>query len=404
VDLFVADLDTNERWPLVAGPERESDARWSPDGRTVVYQDGTGLWALPVSGGRPSGSSSFLRRGAHSASVWTEHGYYYNVRNTVSRARQLPLDREGTGARGPLEPFPLPAVDLSNLYVSWSPDGSTAAVAGCCDGQIHLTDGRSTSTIPLAPDLNPSTLWWSADGKEILFAARTTRRRDPATRTLRSVEVSSGAGRELFPPVPALQLRHPHMSPDGEHMVFIRGWTDLVLAEVGHTDGLLLATVNEHGRPANRLGQPRFSPDGSRVAFMRGHDGASTTLWVVDSDGRDERLLVATDPVARVLMEIAWHPDGSKIAYREYDGGRSELWVVSAEDGTKHEIEGLDPANDYHLLSWSPDGSALIVHESTGRTELWVTQDLLGEPGWGKSWGRGGTNGAAADAPTGWRR
>lgn len=65
---------------------------------------------------------------------------------------------------------------------------------------------------------------------------------------------------------------------------------ELMISELGGTEGRLLAGPNEYGELLNRV-QPSFSPDGSWILFGRGNhpdDGDATcTLWVVRPDGSE---------------------------------------------------------------------------------------------------------------------
>jgi len=368
-DLFVADLTSGERWPLVTGPELEHNAVWSPDGGTIAFQNGSGIWAVPVAEGRPVGEPYFVRTGNQTPIAWTASGFYYGVSNVVSRGLRVRFDAEAGGATGEREPFSLPTdADVRNMNFAWSPDGSTSATAS--GDLLYITDSLSTRTIPLAVGTRPSKLWWSGDGTEVLFWPRAGRR------TVHAVDVGSGSIREVYPPVSLDSLISPHITPDGERMVFIRPMRELVLAEVGSTDGRVLASANETGVFSNRLIQPQFSPDGRHVAYMLGPDGATTTLWTVDTDGTNQTL-VATAEGDGVIMEIAWHPGSSLIAYREWNGmGPSPLRVVSITDGTTYDVGSFDPIR---ILGWSPDGQWILINQPTGRTEMWVTRDILEE-------------------------
>ncbi len=95
--------------------------------------------------------------------------------------------------------------------------------------------------------------------------------------------------------------------------------------------------------------EPAWSPDGSRIAFVRFHGGKSD-IYVMNSDGTDVTRLT-TDGADSAP---AWSPDGSEIAFAREVPGNQDIYVMDP-DGSNVDRLTDDPALEY-APAWSPDG------------------------------------------------
>lgn len=95
---------------------------------------------------------------------------------------------------------------------------------------------------------------------------------------------------------------------------------------------------------------PSWSPDGARIAFIRS-DGSSLQIWTTSPDGSDVRKLTEG---GHDHMYPTWSPDGRLIAF-EYD--HASVAVMDAGGGPVRTVAGKGSWN----LSWSPDGSRLVI-------------------------------------------
>jgi TolB protein len=100
-------------------------------------------------------------------------------------------------------------------------------------------------------------------------------------------------------------------------------------------------------------------------------------LAVADADGYNEQnILTSKQP----LMSPSWSPDGQKLAYVSFEGGRSMIYVQAIASGKRElvaQYKGLNSAP-----AWSPDGRWLAMTLSKdGNAEIYLyelaTHNLL---------------------------
>jgi WD40 repeat protein len=136
--------------------------------------------------------------------------------------------------------------------------------------------------------------------------------------------------------------------------------------------GLPIRTLTGHSADVKTVA---FNADGSRIA-SGGLDGR-LILWNTDGTGRRE---VRNNEAP--IIRLAYAPDDNHIATLtrlELDNVRSyQLAIVNIASG---EFEKRFPAQDTAVtsLSYSPDGSALLVGYVNGRIEAWSTLPYVSE-------------------------
>jgi TolB protein len=130
-----------------------------------------------------------------------------------------------------------------------------------------------------------------------------------------------------------------------------------------------ISTVNPDGTGAIRLLGPllldaAWSPDGTRIAFTNCGGRNGCDIDVMNADGSGVKELVSYRSTDRTP---AWSPDGTRILFASGGPlGESSTWdtYVIAVDGT-----GATKVSDHGALEaeWSPDGQSVFFAEGESR-------------------------------------
>lgn len=150
---------------------------------------------------------------------------------------------------------------------------------------------------------------------------------------------------------------YPAFPPDGASLLFAsnrNGAFDLYR---------LLFTEKELVQITSRIGNvisPDFSPDGRYVVFANKSGSLPTSIWMVNTDGLNPRLIYTG---SNDIVATAWSPDGERIAYAMSVGipQEYEIFVMDVEGRNHFRIsQGLKGIGG--SVDWSPDGNFVLVH------------------------------------------
>ena len=317
-DIFTVRADGTDARQLTSGPGAKSTPTFSPDGRRIAYRewrDGNDLIVVMDAGG---GNQTILATNSSSASYCTRGG------------------------------------------LAWSPDGSSLIfrVSSECDVRFDLfivaTDGSAPATKLLAPGIDSAHAAWSPDGTKIAVVG------SDASGGLGVYVVDVGPSGALSGGLTPRRIGTTGgdlansgaaaWSPNGTDLAFTSEAGDVV---VMGADGSGLRVLAAKG------GNPRWSPDGRRIAFYRGVDPSeyfqdrpcTARMWVIDSDGTDERRL---DDLADMCdAPPLWSPDGTRLS------------------GSLIASTPADPALSFHLGIITVDGSSPTVILQDGPSVSW---------------------------------
>ncbi|KAA3620566.1 MAG: Tol-Pal system beta propeller repeat protein TolB [Proteobacteria bacterium] len=112
----------------------------------------------------------------------------------------------------------------------------------------------------------------------------------------------------------------------------------------------------------------------TRIAYVTVQEQASSgnryLLMIADSDGYGAReILSSTHPI----MSPAWSPNGERLAYVSFEGGRSMVYVQEIFSGKRSRLADFEGLNS--APAWSPDGTRLALTLSRdGNPEIYVMQ------------------------------
>ncbi len=145
------------------------------------------------------------------------------------------------------------------------------------------------------------------------------------------------------------------LSPDGTEVAF--SWNRSGTFEIFSAPlaGDRIFQLTEAGE---RSVWPRWSPDARQLAFLRDRGGDERfDIWLVDRDGEHERNL--TNEPGVMHRDIAWSPDGTKVAYTANAGGETfAIYVIDVTTGAKRAL--TDGSRTDFQPRWSPDGALLV--------------------------------------------
>ncbi|HMB93300.1 MAG TPA: hypothetical protein VKP65_20785, partial [Rhodothermales bacterium] len=158
------------------------------------------------------------------------------------------------------------------------------------------------------------------------------------------------------------------LSPKGDKVAYITtrsGLFDVYIASAN--DGEIIRKLID-GQTSTAFESLRiltpgitWSPDGEQIAIAV-KSGATDAIALVNVT--TARATHYTIPGIDQILTVAWHPQGSKIAFEGSMDAQSDIYVLDLK--TRETINYTSDLFSDHEPAWSPDGQYLVFHSDRG--------------------------------------
>ena len=147
----------------------------------------------------------------------------------------------------------------------------------------------------------------------------------------------------------------PAVSPDGRKIAYTSLEEEYHLIEIP-LDGSRYTSMLAGSRMET---DPAWSPLGNQYAYVSGRTGRPE-IWLRSRDGSFEKPLVTStafkDGATYMLAELAFSPDGQRLAYQSRGRSGFSIWVSTIAGGPPVRLPTLAGATYVDFPTWSPDG------------------------------------------------
>ncbi|WP_419921785.1 cell wall-binding repeat-containing protein [Candidatus Poriferisodalis sp.] len=264
-------------------------------------------------------------------------------------------------------------------------DDDDSAPVPDCSGSI---DDKPSKLVPQTNAEDPN---WSPDCSRLVYTDNASLR----------TAANDGSDRQLLVPAAGAYLTSATWSPDGERIVYVRGYqdgdrwvshlwsvdadgTDITQLTFGDTrrdrwprwsaDGSqivfnrltdqerFVASINADGTGETHLTEggrsefsPVLSPDGTKLAYI-----SNSTVFVANADGSNPQTVISN---VFWRGELAWSPSGDRIAFARGDLSASDIYIADVDGWNEEQVSDLD--GQALAPRWSPDGKRLAFHTIT---------------------------------------
>jgi dipeptidyl aminopeptidase/acylaminoacyl peptidase len=334
---IAANKRTTRSWlrAVDGGPARQfpdastnaSEARWSPDGKSVAYTSGGQLWIADANG---TGKRQLTTiSGGASGQVWSPNGD--RIAFTTAVYPDCKDDACNVGRTKEADTSKVKAhIANSLLYRHWTAwsDGTrshlyTVAVAG--GTPIDLTAGADYD-VPPPPFGGSEAYAWSPDGREIAYTAKDQHQADAWTTDLNLyvVRADGHGSAEVITAANRGADQNPVYSPDGRYIAYSSQ------ARAGfESDRARLMLYDRAGKTSREL-LPKWDRNADGYFFAPD----MKTMYVATLDrGRDKLFRVALDGQAMATATPApMIAERNNAAFSWSHDGRVVAWQRDAAD------------------------------------------------------------------------
>ena len=365
-----------------------SHPNWSPDGKSLVYEDGRNIWTMDVDSRE---SRQLTKAGDSFQPAWrpgTNQVWYCRLGGqgggnldaqgkqieTFSKASLWSIAADGTGAKMIAQLGPFDDVGLFGPLVStWRPDGKVVAIQLAvggegCGPEFYTVDGK-----PWRPQHLPQGIWgllgvaWSPTRPEMLAAGVLYRGDPPGPEfwwQLNTIDQQSGTDKCVCRlPTGAdtgvVESSLPTWSPDGSKLAFTRRpWEH-------PKDHPEVWVIGDHGEDAHKLADNADQPAWGKSSPAGGQSPASPTSPAAAATG-------VTAGAQGVPVTSPAESTGRAAAIRRFAYLRgTQIWLTSIDGETPTKLTTLE--GELGMAQVSPDGRRLFVSAGPwGRKTVWA--------------------------------
>jgi Tol biopolymer transport system component len=326
---------------LTRDPGMDTNALFSPDGRTIVWtsnrSEGFQIWAM----NRDGSDKKQITQGPaiHGWPQWSPDGtklLYWGFNHETGESTLSTCHADGT--------------KVVNLVTSagrldrpaWHPKGKYIAYAAQdaednWDLWVAVSDGSAFYRMTHDTQMETNPLW-RPDGQAIAYKVAPNKAYNLTIENF--IHLAKGFDvpeYRLWDGIKSIQMND--WSPDGR---FIAYTAEAVTSASGKDRVSYLAMVEDISLTGGKtsgtpvilskgltLGDrgPRFSPDGTRVVFWAWDQAYHATLWLAQADGSKTRRLT----MGGFDMYPSWHPGGREILFESGRNGNLDIWTMAVD-------------------------------------------------------------------------
>ena len=364
-----------------------TDPQLSPDGRRIAFvvtalseerdEYLSNIWVIDVAGGAPRRFTAGPRRDLEPR--WSPDGArlaFLSERTAREKLQLYVMPADGG------EPTKLTALENAVTSVAWSPDGSRLAFVSGVGGQREPDSDEERRKSRPARVI--TSLKYRLNGEGFVYDRRPHVFVTPTDGTA-PVQLTDGDFADA----------DPVWAPDGQSIVFVSARHD----ERDDDDASDLWRVPAKGGAPQRLtattgpvSLPAFSPDGRTIAYLarpgRNAYGRNIRVFAIPSTGGDPGCVTSALDRSFGALHVRplWTPDGRSMIAAVEDRGDVGLWRVAAQSGEvptrvvggERALNGFSASADGRLLAFAASHPAapaeVFVCQADGRDERQLTR------------------------------
>jgi dipeptidyl aminopeptidase/acylaminoacyl peptidase len=338
-NIWIVDVDGGTPRRFTAGPRRDIEPRWSPDGTRLAFlserapKDKLQLYVMPADGGEPAKLTA-LDNGVSSI-AWAPDGTRLAFVSAVGGQKEPESEEEKRKSR--------PARVITSVKYRFNGEGyiydrRPHVFAVSLDGSspVQITDGDFIDGDPA----------WAPDGASIVFAsARHAARDDDDASDLWRVPAKGGTPQRLTATAGPVLL--PAFAPDGRTIAFLARaglnayGRNVQLFTVPSDGGQAACLTSALDRSCGPLHvRPLWSPD-CRFITVAAEDRGDVGLWRVAATGGSAPARVVGGE--RALNGFSASADGGRVAFAaSRPVAPAEVFVCRADGSDERRLTELN--------------------------------------------------------------